>query len=121
GNFFFEGVHVLLAASIDGATAITEDDITKPIREQQLGDADGRRTRAVDDDLHIFLLFAYELERVDKARKRNDGCAVLIIVKNRNIARFLQLSFDLKAAWRRDILKVNATEGAADEADGVHD
>ena len=38
-----------------------------------------------------------------------------------DVALFLQLALDLKAARRRDILQVHAAERAGDHVDGVHD
>ena len=45
---------------------------------------------------------------------------MLVIVENGDVALFLQLSLDLKAARRGYILKVDAAKGAGDVVDGFH-
>ena len=42
---------------------------------------------------------------------------MLIVVEDRDIALFLELSLDLKAAGRRDILQIDAAEAAGDQVD----
>ena len=88
---------------------------------QVLRDRDARGARAVHHDLDLADLLAGDLERVQQSRRDDDGGAVLVVVEDRDIAFFLELALDLKAARRGDILQIDAAEGAADEIDGVDD
>ena len=45
---------------------------------------------------------------------------MLVVVEDRNVALFLQLALDLKAARCGDVLQVDAAEGAGDQADRVY-
>lgn len=48
--------------------------------------------------------FADDLERIRKTREGNDRRAVLVVVKNGNVALFFQLTLNLKAPGRGNIL-----------------
>lgn len=48
--------------------------------------------------------FADDLERIRKTREGNDRRAVLVVVKNGNVALFFQLALNLKAPGRGNIL-----------------
>ena len=45
---------------------------------------------------------------------------MLIVVEDGNVALFLQLALDLKAAWCRDVLQIDAAKAAGDVVDGLH-
>ena len=49
----------------------------------------------------------------------DNGGAVLVIVEDGNVALFLQLPLDFKAARGGDVLQVHAAEGAGDQVHGV--
>ena len=83
-----------------------------PSGQQQLRDGDGGGAGAVDDDLDVLQLLAHHLQRVGQAGQGDDGGAVLIVMEDGDVALFLQLALDLKAAGRGDILQVDAAEAA---------
>ena len=109
-----------LAALVDRALAVAHCNVFETCREQQLRDGDGRRARAGGDDLHVLFLLPNDLERVREARERDNGGAVLVIVEDENVTFFLQLALDLKAAWCRDVLQIDAAEAAGNVVDGLH-
>ena len=118
GHFLLDPVEALTAL-INSALAVAHRDIPVACRKQQLDDGDGRRARAGGHDLHVLLLLAHDLKRVREARQRDDSGAVLVIVEDGNVALFLQLALDLKAAWCRDILQIDTAEAAGDVVDGL--
>ena len=120
GHLFLDPVEAL-AALVDRALAVAHRDIFEARGQQQLYDRDGRRARAGGDDLHILFLLADDLQRVRQAGQRDDGGAVLIVVEDGNIALFLELALDLKAARRGNVLQIDAAEAAGDQRDGVHE
>ena len=106
-----------LASLVDRALAVAHGDVFKTRRQQQLRNGNGRRARAGGDDFHIIFLLAHDLERIGKACQRDDGRAVLVIVEDGDVALFLQLALDLKAARRGNILEVDAAERAGNVVD----
>ncbi len=83
--------------------------------EQELDDRDRRRACAGGNDLHVLLLLADDLQRVGQTGQRDDGGAVLIVVEDRDVALFLELAFDFEAAGGRNVLEVDAAEGAGEQ------
>ena len=66
-------------------------------------------------------LLSGELEGVGEGGRHHDGGAVLVVVENGDVAALLQPLLDLKAPGGRDVLQVDAAEGAGQQADGVDD
>ena len=62
--------------------------------------------------LHVLFLLPDHLQRVRQAGQRDDGGAVLVVVEDGDVALFLELALDLKAAGRGDILEVDAAEAS---------
>ena len=89
-----------LAALVDRALAVAHRDVAEARGEQQLRDGDGRRARAGGHDLHVLFLLPDDLERIRESRERDNGGAVLVVVEDGNVALFLELALDLKAARR---------------------
>ena len=58
---------------------------------------------------------------VDDGGSCDHCCSVLVIVENRYVTALSQFSFDLKAAWRRNVLKVDPSEAACKEPYGIDD
>ena len=88
-------------------------------RLDQLGAGDGGRAGAVDDHADVLGLAAGEEEGVDDAGGSDDGGAMLVIVKDRNVHPFLQRRFDDEAFGRLDVLKVDAAKARLHQLDGV--
>ena len=109
------------AAFIDRALAVAERHVREASREQQLRDRRRRRARAVHDDAHVLFLLPYHLQRVRKACERDDRSAVLVVVEDGDVAFFLELALDLKAAGRGDILEIDAAERAGDVVHRLHE
>ncbi len=61
------------------------------------------------------------LQRVDDARKNDDGGAVLVVMEHRNIQRFFQPFFNFKAAGGADVFQIDAAEAGSDPGDGLDD
>ncbi len=121
GHLGFDPVHVLRPAGIDRAHAITERHVARARAQQQLADGNGGRARAGQDDLHILEALADHAQRVCEARERDDGRAVLVVVKDRNVAQLLELALDLKAARRGDVLQIDAAEAAGEQVHRAHE
>ena len=106
---------------MDSAPGVTKDDICKSRREQQLRDRDRSSARAGDNDAHVLLPLAHDLERVCEPREGDDSGSVLIVVEDRDVAELLELALDLEAAGRRDILQIHAAEAAREEIHRAHE
>ena len=120
GHFFLDPVEPF-APLIDSALTVAERHIRKASREQQLRDRRRRSARAVHDDAHVLFFLPYHLQRVRKACERDDRGAVLVVVEDGDVALFLELALDLKAAGRGDILEIDAAERAGDVVHRLHE
>ena len=61
------------------------------------------------------------MQRVDKASRTNHGCAVLIIVEDRNIHFFLQALFDDETFRRLDIFQIDAAKTGAHQPNRIYE
>ena len=59
-------------------------------REQEFGDGDSRRSRAVDRDPNLAHRAAAEFDRVEQRRRDDDRGAVLIVMEDRHVEQFAQ-------------------------------
>ena len=118
GHFLLDPVQAV-AASIDRALAVAHGDVLVASGQQQLHNGDGSSACAGGDDLDVLLLLADNLQRVRQAGEGDDGGAVLIVMEDGDVALFLQLALDLKAARCGDILEVDAAEAAGDVVNGL--
>ena len=114
GHLFLDPVQTR-AALIDSPGAVGHHNVAEAGAEQQLHNGDGGGTCAGGDDLYILLPLAYHLQGVLQACQGDHGGAVLVVVEDGNIAFLLQLPLDLKAAGSRNILQIDAAEGAGDQ------
>ncbi len=64
-------------------------------------------------------LLADHFQRVEHRRADNDGGAVLVVVKHRNLHPLAQLALDDEALRRLDVLQVDAAEGRLQAGDDV--
>ena len=83
-------------------------------------DRDPGGAGAVDDASDLSDRFLHHFQGVEQRRADHDRGPVLVVVKDRDIADFLQSPFDLKTAGRRDIFEVDPAERARDMVDGLH-
>ena len=88
-------------------------------QEFQAGDAGS--PGAVQHDFHILNLLAGDFQGVDQARRADHRCAMLVVVKHRDIAQLFQALFDDEALGGLDILKIDAAEGRGHQMDGLDD
>ena len=106
-------------SGVNSSGPVGHDDVSEARGKQQLYNGDGGGTGAGGDDLHVLLFLADHLQGVLQTCQGDDGGAVLIIVENGNVALFFQLPLDLKAPGGRNILQIDAAEGAGHQVDGV--
>ena len=80
-------VHAILAALIDHAFGVAEDQVLGPEadRLEQFEAGYPGSARAVADQLGGRDLAAGQIERIQQAGGGDDGSAVLVVVKNRNV------------------------------------
>ena len=121
GHLLFKGVHPLDAACVDGSLPVAQGDVLKPIRKQQSGNGNAGRPRPIDDDADRSFGLAHHLQGVDQARQGDDGGAVLVVMKDGDVAFFLELALDLKAAGGCDVLQVYPAKGTGNQVNGVDD
>ena len=92
-------VHAIGAAFVDDALGVAEDEILGPeadrLQQFEAGDAGG--AGAVADELGVRDFAAGQFERVDQARGGDDGGAVLIVMKNRDVHQLAQPLLDDEA------------------------
>ena len=103
-----------IASEVQHTCSVTCGDVLHPATHQHLGDRDSRGTSTGHDDTHIGQFFADNLEGVRQSGHNNDRCAVLIVVKYRDIKLSDQGFFDFEAFGRRDIFEVDTTEVGGD-------
>ena len=114
GNLLLHRVQAL-AALVDGAPAVADDDVADAHAAHQARDGDARRAGAAEDGLDAAQLAAGELARVDKRGAGHDGGSVLVVVEDGDVADLLEATLDLKAARRGDVLEVDAAKAAGQE------
>src|SRR5205085_12409633 len=113
-----------LPAAVNDPLRIAEQDVAgrrhvtelaEALDEPRAGDRGG--AAAAEDDRTLRQVLAGDLQRVQQGGDGDDRRAVLIVVEDRD-AETLEARLDLEAAWRRDVLEVDAAE---DRRDRAHD
>src|SRR4029079_14041828 len=61
------------------------------------------------------------LEGVDERGEHDDRRTVLVVVEDGDVEAGPQTTFYLEAAWRRDVLEVDAGKDRGDHLDRAHD
>ena len=114
-------VHQLLAALVDDAFDVADEDVValRPQRDQQVERGERRRARARADDLDLVDLLAVEFERVDDGGGDDDRRAMLVVMEDRNAHARLRLLLDLEALGALDVFEVDAAEGRLERNDDV--
>ena len=112
----FPLVHALFAALVDHAAGVAQQDVVvlHAERFQQFDAGDACRPGAVHHQFGVFDLAPGQVQRVDEPGGGDDGGAVLVVVKHRDIHDLAQLAFNQEAFRRLDVLQVDAAEGRAE-------
>ena len=106
---------------MNGALAVTGDDIPDASAEQDLGRRHARGACPQDDAAQVRQLLAHDPRRVLE-RRQGDHCgAVLVVVEHGDVERSPQRLLDLERPRRRDVLQVDAAEGGRQPDDRLHD
>ena len=103
----------------EDAVLVAEDHVGKALVQQQLGGGTARGPDAVEDDLHVLLLLADDLQGVGQGGGDDHGGAVLVVVEDGDVTDFLQPPLHLEAPGGGDVLQVDAAEALGDEGDGL--
>ena len=114
-------VHQFLAALIDDALDVADDDVLAlgAERDEQIEGGERRSARARANDLDLADLLAGELERVDDRRRDDNRRAMLIVVEYRNAHAGLGLLLDLETFRTLDVLEIDAAERRLERDDDV--
>ena len=114
-------VHAVGAAFVDDALGVAEDEIlrAKTDRAQQFEAGDAGGAGAVADKLGGRDLAAGEFERVDQTGGGDDGGAVLVVVKDRNVEKLAQPLLDDEAFRRLDVLEIDAAPALAEQLHAI--
>ena len=109
-------VHAFLAAAIDDALGVAQDDVggLEADRLDQVETGDARGARAVADEPRRLDVAAGEMHGVDHAGGGDDRGAVLIVVEDRNVHHLAQALLDVEALRRLDVLEIDAAERRAE-------
>ena len=103
------------------AVFVDRNDILHTGGLQHTNDGRTGRAGAVLHNADAADVLAHHLQRVEHTGQHDDGCAVLVVVENRDVQVALQLFLDGKAFGAADVLQVDAAEGRCDGLDGRHD
>ena len=85
--------------------------------DHHLADRHTGRTHACDHDFEVGHLLVDDLERVLECSHDHDRGAVLVVVEDRDVERFLELILDVEALRRCDVLEVDAAVDRGDALD----
>ncbi len=123
GEELLVGVHPLRPAAVDDAHRVHHQDVVVADAEALVepGAGDPRRAGAAEDHLHVADLLPDELEGVDQGGAADDGRAVLVVVEDRDVHRFLERFLDLEALRGLDVLEVDPAEGRLEHLDRPDD
>ena len=70
----------------------------------------GSCSGTVNDNLCFLYFLSCHFERVLQSCRRNDGCAMLVVVHHRYVEGFLQALFNVETLRRLNVFEVYATE-----------
>ena len=119
----FPLVHAFRTALINHAGTVAHNDIVVRYAHgfDQLGAGNRRCACAIADNLYVFQRTARKLARIDQSCRRDDGGAVLVIMKNRNVHPFFQRLFNDEAIRRGDIFQIDAAKGRFKKFDRINE
>ena len=103
----------MVAALVDKAAGVEHEDIPALHAEfhVEAGAGDAGGTGAHNHDFEFIDLFAGDLAGVEQGGAGNDGCAVLVVVEDRDIHLLLEFFLNIEAFGRLDVFEVDAAEG----------
>ena len=90
-------------------------------RHIELGASNPSGAGAIDHDNHIADLLFHNLQGIEQARAGDNGSAMLVIMKDRNIAGALQFALDKETFGRLDVFQVDTAKGGRNHLDKAHD
>src|SRR6185437_12866078 len=92
GEALLVGIHTLLAAGVNHAFGVGQDDVLTLHAEANVvfRAGDPRRSCPIHDQPHIADVFADQLQAVQQGGSGNDGGAMLVVVEDGNLHRLLQ-------------------------------
>ena len=108
----FPLIHAFRTALINHASPVAHNHIVVRYAHgfNQLGAGNRRCACAIADDLNIFQRTARKLARIDQTCCRDDGGAVLVIMKDRNVHPFFQRLFNDEAIGRGYVFQIDAAK-----------
>ena len=109
------------ASLINSALAVCHNDILKSHGNQKLNNRNTSSTCTGSNDLNVFNLLSNYFQCIDHTGKSDNGCSMLIIMEDRDIAAFFQLFLNFKASWCGNVLQIHTAEASCQQADGLHD
>ena len=114
-------VHALLAALVDDALGVAQDDVVgrKADRLDELDAGDAGGTGAVADQPGRFHVAPGDLQRVDQPGRGDDRGAVLVVVEDRDVHQLAQPLLDDEAVGRLDVFEIDAAERRSEVAHAV--
>jgi hypothetical protein len=92
-----------------------------PGANQQPANADPGDARAADDDADVAHFFADDFERIDQAAEHQNGGAVVLIGKDRDVGRFFEMVGDGECMRCGDVINADGAEGRRDRAADIDD
>ena len=115
-------LHVFITAAIDHALAIGHCDVifVQPqLYEQiQAGYASGARAGCRKGDFSNVL--ADDMQCIEHGRRGDDGCAMLVVMKNRDIEAFLERRLDQECSRGLDVLEIDTAERGFQRGDNFN-
>ena len=90
------GVHPYRPALVDNTVFISHGDVLVTIAQKQFGDGSTSSTSSREYDFDIFLFLTHHFQRVGKPCQGDDGSAMLIVMKNRDVTFLFELLFYFK-------------------------
>ena len=87
--------------------------------QQHVEAGDASRAAAGRDDLDVGKAFAGDMHRIRGGRADDDGCAVLVVVKDRDIHTLAAEFFDDEAVRCLDVFKVHRAKGRFQRANDI--
>ncbi len=113
GKALLVGIHARGAALEDHALGIDHQEVLRFNAEGDVeirtGDPGGAGAR--EDHLDVLDFFLCDFEGVEEGGAGDDGGAVLVVVKDRDVAALLERLLDLEALRCADVLEVDAAQG----------
>ncbi len=114
-------IHFFLAALVHHTLDVRDPDVVgfQSQADQQIEAGERRRARARADELHSRQFLAHHPQPVQHCGADDDGGAVLIVVKHRDLHALAQLALDVEAFRGLDVLEVDSAERGLQRRDDL--